>query len=295
MQQVIGEIGGSSSRWAWLRADGSVTTWPTKGERFPGYNPMSGDGLAFTEAVKALLEERGQEALAAEEVHVYGAGCGVELRRARMEQAIRTIWPKAKVDVSSDLTGAALGLCGTRSGLVLILGTGMNAGYFEAGHLHCPMPSLGYLLGDEGSGADIGRNLLQDAFYGRIPTAVKEILFGPEGPRLNEVLETVHRAPHPARELAAYTARLAGHLDEPYVRELILNRFHAMAELLTRFFPAEQRREVFATGSVAFGFRELLSECLLDRGMTLSEVEADPLPGLVRYHQRPGPGAERNP
>jgi hypothetical protein len=74
-------------------------------------------------------------------------------------------------------------------------------------------------------------------------------------------------------------------LHEPYVRELLLSRFHAFAELLVSFFPVEQRREVYATGSVAWGFRELLGECLLDRGMTLIALERDPLPGLVRFHR----------
>jgi hypothetical protein len=69
------------------------------------------------------------------------------------------------------------------------------------------------------------------------------------------------------------------------VRDLILSRFHAMAELLVNFFPPEQREEVRATGSVAWGFKELLAECLLDRGMTLTVVERDPLPGLVEYHR----------
>ncbi len=286
MQQVIGEIGGSSSRWAVLHADGTFTIWPTKGERLPGYNPVSGDGETFAQELRDYFSHQDPSALRSEIVHVYGAGCGVQERRERMDLTLRSIWPNAEVTVASDLMAAALGLCEQRAGLVLILGTGMNAGYFDGVHLHTPMPSLGYLIGDEGSGTDIGRLLLQDAFYGRIPRTLHMALFG-DGPDLPAVLAQVHGAQHPARELAAYTARLAGRIEEPYVRELILGRFHALAELITRFFTAEQRTEVYATGSVAYGFRELLAECLLDRGMTLTSVEPDPLPGLVRHHQKP--------
>jgi len=99
----------------------------------------------------------------------------------------------------------------------------------------------------------------------------------------------MHQAPHLAGELAVYTALLADHLEEPYVRELLQGRFHALAELLTLFFTPDQLRNVFATGSAAYGFRELLAECLLDGGMTLSSVERDPLPGLVRHHQLQAP------
>ena len=288
MVQVIGEIGGSSSRWAVLGLGDGFTTWPLRGERLPGFNPVSGDGDGFAAEIRNWFSVRQHDALAAAAVHIYGAGCGSKERQERMANAIRSVWPSAAVQVSSDLTGAGLGLCGEQVGLVLILGTGMNVGHFDGSRLHCPMPSLGYLLGDEGSGADIGRNLLQDAFYGRIPPSLHEALFGPDGPQLSTVLEQVHRAAHPARELAAYTALLAGHIEAPYVRELLLGRFHTLAELVTRYFSPEERRSVFATGSVAYGFRDLLSECLLDRGMTITAVEPDPLPGLVRHHQRQG-------
>ncbi len=291
MLQVIGEIGGTSSRWAVLSDEGPATVWPLKGERLPGFNPVSGDGAAYARAVRSWFVERQPEALEARAIHIYGAGCGAAVRKERMAQAIGAVWPAAMIHVHSDLTGAALGLCGKGSGLVLILGTGMNAGHFDGQRLHTPMPSLGYLLGDEASGADIGRHLLQDVFYGRVPQDLAERLFGPEGPVLPTVLEKVHGAAHPARELAAYTALLAPHLHEPYVRELLQGRFHELAELLTRFFTPEQLRSVYATGSVAYGFRELLAECLLDRGMSIIAVEPDPLPGLVRHHQQQGRSA----
>lgn len=286
MVQVIGEIGGSSSRWAVSAPDGSVSIWPAKGERWLGFNPVSGDGVGFAEAMSDRLCDVCPHALDASVVTIYGAGCGSEDRQNRMTAALRGIWPDASIQVGSDILGAALGLCGSSPGLVLILGTGMNAGYYDGARLHQPMPSLGYLLGDEASGADIGRHLLQDVYYQRIPEATRERILGEDVPPLPSVLARIHQAAHPARELASFTALLAPHLDDPYVRDLIQGRFHALAELLVRFFDPDQRANVYATGSVAHGFRELLTETLLDRGMTLSVVEPDPLLGLVRYHHQ---------
>lgn len=285
MVQVIGEIGGTSSRWAVLAA-GGAETWPAKGDRWPGFNPVSGDGSGFASTIAECFRSVRAEALEASVVYIYGAGCGSDERKQRMAQAMALVWPNAKLYVDSDLMGAAIGLCGAGPGMVVILGTGMNAGYFDGERLHRPMPSLGYLLGDEASGADIGKHLLQDAFYGRIPEEVRERIFGGMTPNLSDVLARIHQASHPARELAAYTAMLAPHLSEHYVRDLLQGRFHTLAELLTRFFTAAQLENVHATGSVAFGFRELLADVLLDRGMTLTVVEPDPLPGLVRHHQR---------
>jgi N-acetylglucosamine kinase-like BadF-type ATPase len=288
MVQVIGEIGGSSSRWAVLAPDGSTGIWPVKGERWPGFNPLSGDGEGFATELLALFGAAAPDALNAGSVAIHGAGCGTPDRRDRMAHAITRVWPRAKVQVGTDLEGAALGLCGSEPGLVLILGTGMNAGYSDGTRLHLPMPSLGYLLGDEGSGADIGRHVLQDAFHHRIPEELHLRIFGQDGPVLSEVLARVHGASHPARELAAFTALLAPHLEEPYARELIQGRFQALVDLLVRYFMPEQRVQVFATGSVAYGFRTLLAATLQDHGMALTVVEPDPLQGLVRYHRQRG-------
>ena len=283
---LIGEVGGSSSRWAFLAPDGTNLLLPLKGERIPGFNPVSGDPEVFMAAVEAQLRVACPEALLTDRVVVYGAGCGSSERRQRMEDALRTRFLGMPIEVRTDLQGASLGLCGSRPGLVLILGTGMNAGYFDGTQLHQPMPSLGYVLGDEGSGADIGRCLLQDAFYQRIPVVTREALFGAQGPDLGDVIEQVYRSPFPSRALASYTALVLPLRDHAYVHDLVISRFHAMAELLVTFFPSEQRAEVHATGSVAWGFKDWLAECLLDRGMTLVGAEQDPLPGLVAFHRR---------
>lgn len=282
---VIGEIGGSSSRWAFIATDGTEQIFPRKGESLPGFNPLNGDAAVFVNALSAYVDERCPDMLQADRVEIYGAGCGAPERRARMVDTLQALWPVATIDVDTDLMGAAKGLLDAAPGLVLILGTGMNAGHFDGTRLYRPMPSLGFILGDEGSGADIGRALLQDAFYQRMPAHVKEALFGAEGPDLAAVLEEVHRSPFPAKALAARTALLAPLREEPYVRELVRSRFLELAELLHAFFTPEQRAEVVAAGSVAYGFKEWLAECLLDHGMTLTAVERDPLPGLVRHHR----------
>lgn len=283
---LIGEIGGSSSRWAFLPASGPAVLLPAKGERLPGFNPVAGDAVLFASAVRTHLDQHCPEALAAAVVHIYGAGCGAPDRQARMKEVLSPLFPAAAMHVQSDLDGAALGLCGATPALVLILGTGMNAGYYDGRILHRPMPSLGYILGDEGSGADLGRTLLQDAFYRRIPADDALTLFGPEGLALDRVIADVYRSGAPSRALASYTGLLLPHRELPYVHGLVASRFHALAELLKTFFTLEQRADFCATGSVAWGFKEWLSEVLLDHGMTLRTVERDPLPGLVAHHSQ---------
>ncbi len=282
---VIAEIGGSSSRWALLGPGDDVLLVADKGGNLPGFNPMSGDATLFIDAIRVELESHAPEFIKATKLFVYGAGCGSPVGRDLMRSTLARLWPIADIAVDTDLMAAARGLHANGAALVLILGTGMNAGWYDGSQLYQPMPSLGWVLGDEGSGADIGRILLQDAFYKRMPEVVSQALFGPAGPKLDHVLDAIYRQPFPARALAARTVLLKPLLEEPYVRELLVSRFHATAELLVTFFSAEQRATVHATGSVAWGFHEILAECLLDRGMSLMDVQRDPLPGLVRFHR----------
>jgi N-acetylglucosamine kinase-like BadF-type ATPase len=146
------------------------------------------------------------------------------------------------------------------------------------------MPSLGWVLGDEGSGADIGRVLLREALRGAVPQAVMERVF-PAGLVLEEAIERTYRRGSPRAWLASLVAPLAGMLDEPFVRQLVSERFSAMAGLLVHYFPVEQRSGLRATGGVAWGFRPLLEDVLGARGLRLSAVERDPLHGLVRWHR----------
>jgi len=284
MSLLIAEIGGSSSRWALVEGQSPGAVLPAAGEVMPGFNPLSGDAERFGQGVRDYLGQRLPSALAARQVLAYAAGCSSPDRAATMQAALRQLWPSAEIIVRTDLEGAARGLWGSGQGLVLVLGTGSSVGWWDGALLHQPFPSLGFVLGDEGSGADIGKTLLQDAFYRRMPEALRVQLFGLQGPVLADVLDAVHRSPFPSRALASYAGRLAPYADEPYVRELITARFHAFIEAFKPFHPHEQTQAVKATGSVAWGFQEILSACLLEHGMELLGVERDPLSGLVRWH-----------
>ncbi len=276
MPRLIGDIGGTTSRWVLV---------PNHGEepvpiRLPGFNPTSGEASGMQAGLRQYMPLAQREAL---QVTAYGAGCGAKSRAERLLGVLAEVWPGADIEVESDLLGAARALYGKDAGMVLILGTGMNVGYYTGSRLHQPMPSLGFVLGDEGSGADIGKHLLRDALYGEISGPLKHTLF-PDGLDLATVLEAIHRAPGPQAYLASFTARLVPHLEHPKVQELIASRFEALSQLLDRFFTPEERNCVRACGSVAFGFRGLLAGALAPTGMRLTAAEAEALPGLLRYH-----------
>jgi len=250
--------------------------------KIPGFNPVTGDPGSMQ---AALANQEMTDAIGGHvrQVVAYGAGCGTRTRSEVLRRALAHVWPQAIIGVESDLLGAARGLYGRGQGLVLILGTGMNAGHFDGTYLHTPMPSLGYILGDEGSGADIGKHLLRDALYGLVPPAVHDRLF-PQGPDLPAVINATYRSTSPQAYVASFTAALSDHLDNTYVHDLIASRFFALARLLPKYFAPHELEQVRASGSVANAFQQILGQVLAQQGMDLTAVASDPLPGLLEFH-----------
>lgn len=276
MAMVVADIGGTSSRWGVLRAGADSVIIGG----LPGFNPATGAPEPFVEAVRARAKA---EDLSPEGLYVYAAGCGSPERAARMAQALRAVWPGVEADVHTDLLGAARGLLGDAPGLVLILGTGMNFGRYDGCVVHQTVPSVGWILGDEGSGADIGKRLLRDALRGNVPMDVMHAVF-PEGLELSAMIERLYRGERPQAWLAAFTGRLAPLADHPWVRGLVGGRFRELAGVLAASSGEYPERGIQATGSVAYGFGDLLREVLVQEGFDLIAVQASPLPGLLRYH-----------
>ncbi len=279
---LVADIGGTSSRWALLDGDGE----PGGGWALPGFNPAVGDPALF----QRTLAEQFQgiaEVLAVKQLHVYGAGCGSPVRRQRMTAVLRSVWPSAVIDVQSDLLGAARALHDDSPGFALILGTGMNAGWYDGLQMHTPMPSLGYILGDEGSGANIGKVVLRSALLDQLHPDLMHVVF-PNGITMDEVAEQVYRGKSPQAWLAALAGRMAPMAHHAQARELVSGCFEALATMLTRYFSRNELKDLKASGSIAAGYRSLLEQALAARSMKLSDVQASPLSGLLHYHRKAG-------
>ena len=274
----VADVGGSSSRWAVINLDGRVEFR----EDLPGFNPNSGDPDALLKALSAWTERDPNDA---HEVIVYGAGCGSPKGRNRMREVMGTAWPVATITVETDLLGAARGLYGSEAGLALILGTGMNCGRYDGKELQTPMPSLGWLLGDEGSGADLGRSLVKEALLGRL-TRKEEVLLFPEGIDRDLLMQGAYCPNGQQAFFASFAKRLSTNGAEDLAIRLIEPRFTAMGKVLGHFFPQEEGSLIKAVGSVAWAFEEQLKSALGSNGLLLTAVERNPMEGLVRFHAK---------
>ena len=140
-----------------------------------------------------------------ERVFFYGTGCAAAANRAMVRRAIKKIFPQADIEVNHDLTGAARALCGTNKGIVAILGTGSNSGYYNGKKIVRNSPGLGYVLGDEGSGAYLGKKVLQYFLYKIFDKELLQKFEGKYELDADEILDSVYKKPLPNRYIAAFT------------------------------------------------------------------------------------------
>lgn len=205
----------------------------------------------------------------------YGSGCRPE-QCERMGHLLSTTLSAKNVYVASDLLGAARALCGTNEGIVCILGTGSASAHYDGQTFVQSTPSLGYILGDEGSGTSLGKHLLSNVLKAQLPESVCA-LFRKEYPiSIPEVIQRVYREPNPNRFLSKFTHFLSKHLAEPSVEALLVEEF---SNFFSRNIIAYQRPdlEIHFVGSVAAVFAAQLRKAASKFGLKIGQITKAPL------------------
>ena len=217
-------------------------------------------------------------------LYFYGAGCLPE-KIPMMQNVLGSIFDTKTIEVNSDMLAAARGLCGKDSGIVCILGTGSNSCYYDGEQIVSNISPLGYILGDEGSGAVLGKLLVGDLLKNQLPEGLKEKFLHEFDLTPGMIIERVYRQPFPNRFLASLSPFLLRNIEELTIRTLVLNGFQSF--LTRNVIQYDYRRfPVYFTGSIAYYYRDILKEAVLTMGMQLGGIMKNPMDGLVKYHNR---------
>ena len=219
-------------------------------------------------------------------VYFYGAGCINEEKNNIIKDVLSNHFNSKTIFVESDLLGAARGLCQDKEGIVCILGTGSNSCFYDGSVIVKHVSPLGFIIGDEGSGAVLGKLLVRDVLKNQAPkNIIKEFQ---ETFKLDpsEILNRIYRQPFPNRFLASLTPFLKDHIKDHYIHQLIFDEFRSFIRRNLMQYEETKIYPINFTGSIAFHFSDILIHNLKEEKLITGEIVQDPMDGLIKYHQK---------
>ncbi|WP_375447505.1 N-acetylglucosamine kinase [uncultured Fibrella sp.] len=280
MSILIADSGSTKTEWRLIRPG-----QPSIAIHTDGLNPYFQNQEQLQQTLLAQLAPQLPALTEPVSVHFYGTGCTGPASNDRMASALQTILPTATtIDVASDMLGAAKGAAGHEPGIVCILGTGSNACFFDGQQLTTPSYSLGFWLGDEGSGGNLGKRLVTAFLHGKLPADLHAAFAAQFNLDRLTVLDHAYNQPYPNRYFASFTPFLSAHRQSAFVRELVLSAFSDFLQLYIRRLPEYDRHPIHFVGSVAYYFSDWLQELLIHNHLQTGRFVKAPIDGLVAYH-----------
>lgn len=273
---LLADSGSTKTDWCLVDHGQSVLQVYTKGT-----NPFfqTAEEISY-EIEKSLIPQLGNDPVDA--VFFYGAGCAFPDKNRIVSSAIAE-HIDAPIEVGSDLLAAARSLCGKEAGIACIMGTGSNSCFYDGREIVDNVSPLGFILGDEGSGAVLGKLLVGDCLKNQLSPALQARFFKQFNISRAEILDRVYKQPFPNRFLASLSPFLAQNIREPEIHRLVSNSFRAF--FMRNVMQYDYRKyKVHLIGSVAYFYQDILREIADELGIKLGRIIQSPMKGLVNYH-----------
>lgn len=221
------------------------------------------------------------------EVFYYGAGCLSQETCDNVRRAVKACAPMAdRIEVNTDLLAAARALCGDRPGIACIMGTGSNSCRYDGNEITDNVSPLGYILGDEGSGAVLGKLLVGDVLKKQIPEPLCEKFLKQFDLDRMKIIENVYKRPAANRFLASLSPFLIQNIEEPSIHRLVLNAFKAFFVRNIENYDGYKDVPVGFVGSVAYYYKDVLAEAAKALDIQLGTIIKSPMEGLLKYHSK---------
>ena len=279
---IIADSGSTKTSWILRDREGVFTRLTTDGLN-PNYAGLEAIKATLTENIVPLVPASGSLV-----IRFYGSGCGGPKTIALMLKAFSDVFREADILVESDLLGAARSMLGNKPGIACILGTGSNSGYYNGKNISINVPPLGFILGDEGSGTNLGKAILADYLKGIMPPEVAKKFDTVHRINKEEVIEKVYRGTFPAKYVGEFVKFISSVINEEYIADLVESSFQAFIDRNLKLYPGFEKEVVCFTGSVAWIFREQLEKLFLRNSLMLGEIVKNPVEGIMDYHLQNG-------
>jgi glucosamine kinase len=277
---LIADSGSTKTDWCLLRKGSKPVLFQTS-----GINPYIQSGEAISEMLQKELPWTGKKHNP-DVINYYGAGASSPEKQSILSGILKKHFKAEKVTVQSDLMAAAISLCGENKGIVSILGTGSASCYYNGKKIKEQQPSLGYLAGDEGSGNNMGKRLLQYYAYGTFDAELKTGFEMRYGNDINAIISKLYSDPYPNRYLASFAPMLVdmrGHYMAENIIEDCINDFFQHSILKYR---ESWKMPLYFTGSIAYSFRDVIANLCNQYELELGKVEKSPMESLIKHYKK---------
>jgi glucosamine kinase len=277
---LIADSGSSKTDWRLISSDGSIQQ-----ARTIGLNPFYQNQDSIEAELRTNLLPHITNDIA--EIYFYGTGCTGQEACGMVRAALQSVFATATtIEVESDMLGAARGLCGHEVGIACILGTGANNCLYDGQNIMAQIPSLGFWLGDEGSGAYLGKTLVTKYLHQELPEELSEKFTKRYAITRLDVLDNAYKKPFPNRYFAGFSKFLFDNRHHPVAYQMVYDAFEVFFDKYICKHPDCQRYKVHFTGSIAFYYNDILRRVASQKGITLRNVMETPIAGLTLYHQQ---------
>lgn len=275
---IIADSGSTKTDWSLVDKSGKITRVVTS-----GLNPY----FVTEEMVKDILAKDLYPYLDNKNVdflYFFGSGCSLEPKKSDIQSYLDTFFINADVSVESDLLGAARALCKNEKGIVSIFGTGASTCMYDGESITAGIPSLGYILGDHGSAADLGMKVLADYLDLEMPQALRLRFEEKYTIDLAQVLDKIYKMERPNKYLGEFAMFLHENREEEYAIEVLNTAFSKFFEKQVLLYPNYDSVDLFMVGSTAHYFKSFLQNIAQKYNVNIRKVEQSPMEGLLDFY-----------
>ncbi len=249
-----------------------------------GLNPYFKSQGEIVEEIRSALIPSLPHGAVVTQIYFYGAGCSSSSKCELIKDALLQCFPKASAKIDHDILGAAHAACATSEGIVCILGTGSNSCLYDGEKIMSVIGGLGYILGDEGSGSHLGKNLLEAYLNHELPEELAKKFKDTYHLTKEEIEKRVYEKPEANRFLASFSRFIGEHKQHPYFAEMIEKCFDSFFEKHVCRYPDYTQKQVHFIGSIAYNYTDLLRKTAQKRHINIGKILPYPIEELMLFH-----------
>lgn len=275
---LIADSGSTKTDWRLIDKNQNISQYKTK-----GFNPYLQTEIEITTILKEeLCTELKSDII--EKIFFYGAGCSSKKLCDVIHGALQKIFENANIEVEHDLLAAARALFHYEDGIAAILGTGSNSCVYDGKEIIEHIPSTGYILGDEGSGCDMGKRLIKAVVTKDIPKDLHKKFVSQYHADYTLILENVYKKPFPNRYLASFSHFISHNISHPYISELVFKSFNSFFDNYICRYSDYKNKKMRCVGSIGFYLSNILRNAANNNSVALDRIIESPIAGLTLYH-----------